>query len=427
MLAAATPGPAAPIAVTSTVTWTPSDGRFAVVGRWSLANVADTPLGSATFLLMDEVELTVSSSVASIRVDDDRFVFEPAIPPERHFGFDFTIRGEARGDERRFVNEVEVFLDGGAGPTAPVFEGPARVTVCVDAPPGWFFAIPGDPTNARCGDLWGTQPTIIAARREAFVLREDRITVALAPEHRAAARAVLDEATTILDALESRFGPGATRALTIVEISIDSAFSMNGVIVLHPGVATSIAEDGREAPFLAHEIAHQWFGSRTNGPPAYREGLATLMALEHARRRGDGDSYVRALLEREGRGRAGLTIREIDPSVRWRDYDAVAYARAALAFDRLQSEIGRDAFDRLVRGYLDRFRGRSGSLDDLLMPLETLAPDFDRARFVAEKIDADWDPRTNAPRPPIRWAVVAIGCVAIVILGFVVRRIRSRP
>lgn len=420
--ATATPGAASPIAVTSTVTWEPEAGRFSVSGRCALQNTGGLPLAAARFHLMEDVELAVSSSIAAARVDGDRVVFEPAIAPGRRFAFDFTIRGAAHDDARRFVTADEVFLDGGAGPTAPLIDGPARVTVCVDAPPGWFFAVSGDPMTPRCGRLWGTQPTIVAARREAFVLRTDRITVALAPEHHAAAEPLVAEAAAILASLEARFGPGATHTITIVELSIDSAYCMNGVIVLHPGVATSIAEDGREAPFLAHEIAHQWFGSRTNGPPAYREGLATLMALETARRRGEGASYRRALIERERPARRGLTIRDIDPSAPWSDYDAVAYARAALAFDRLQSAIGHDAFDTLVRRYLDAFRGRSGSLDDLLGPLDTIAPGFDRTSFVAEKIDADWDPSADAPRPPAMRVGVVIAFVgSLAILVFLVR------
>ncbi len=411
LLALAIAAPAVtPVAVTSTVEWSPTGHRFEVSGTWTIANANDAPLSSAQFDLMHDVTLTVSSSVGGVRAEEDHVSFEPALAREQRFTFAFHLEGEATDGARRFVTADEVFLDGGAGPTAPRFDGPARVNVCVNAPPGWFFAIPGDPTSARCGTLWGTQPTIVAARREAHVYREGRYTVAVAPEHRDAARPLLEEAKTIVTDLEERFGPRATEALSIVELSIDSAYSMNGVIVLHPGVATSIAEDGREAPFLAHEIAHQWFGSRTNGPPAYREGLATLMALEHARRRGEGDTYVRALIDRERGARPGLTIREIDPSARWRDYDAVAYARAALAFDRLQSAIGRDRFDALVRRYLDRYRGRSGTLDDLFDPLEIIAPDFDRARFVTEKIDADWDPAADAPRP--ERVVLGVGAFA---------------
>lgn len=305
-----------PIAMTATVSVAPTQGRFEVVGSWILANHTDGPIAEASFELMPPIAPTVSSSVGVTTVNDRTLHFLPpvAVGETRTVSFEFAAR--PKESARLRLDAEEVLLDAGASPFYPLFDGPARLQICARLPEGWTVAVPGDPTTAHCGRIVGTQHTILAARRGATVVHDGPFTVIVTPEHEPHARALLNEVTSIARTLEARFGRGATETIEVVEVSIDSAYSMNGVIVLPLHVAESVAGDGREIPFLTHEIAHQWFGSLVHGGPALDEGLSTFMGLERARERGDGEAYVERLIAREKRARPGATIRTIRPEAR---------------------------------------------------------------------------------------------------------------
>lgn len=384
----------------------------------TLANDTAAAVREVDFALIPGATATFSSTTGAVSASDGRMKFAPVFAPGTRRTVAFEVDGRPPPNLSRFIRANDLYIGGETEPLFPQVDGRTHVTMCVHAPDGWVVARPGDATSPTCGEWEGLPWAIIAARKGAVVVRDDRFSVALDPEHADAGPAVLAELRAITLAMEERFGPGGTKTIEVVQVDFDSAYSMCGVIALHPGVAPSIAKDGGESPYLAHEIGHQWFGSRASGPEPYREGLPELMALDQARKQGRGEARVQSLIAREARARPGLTIREVQGTEPWPDHDGVAYARAALVWDLLRRRIGEDRFDQLVRRYLDTYAARSGTLDDFLEPLAQIAPDFDRKAFIADTIDSDWDPATGAPRdvPPILLAKPFLAIAGVTML-----------
>lgn len=178
-----------------------------------------------------------------------------------------------------------------------------------------------------------------------------------------------------LDYYTKRFGePASGKKLTVIEIDDESLdfYSSRGMLF----VAQRPFDEGRDVTTdrLQREAAYQWWGL-TVGLKSFddawlSQGLAEYSAFSLRESQLDGaklDGLRRELLEK------ALTFEQTasllrapanldDQSI---GYQYIMYAKGALVYKLLRDTLGAEKFDQLLRTYLQEFRGKSASIDDL--------------------------------------------------------------
>ena len=219
-----------------------------------------------------------------------------------------------------------------------------------------------------------------------------RLNVVANSQQRRSARRITDAAEDVL-----RFYAGLvldvpypSTTIAIVDATLPGGHSPAHFILLQnpiqtpPGVWQRDPAAFQDFPefFLAHELAHQWWGQAV-GPKNYRErwiseGLAQYFAAmyaEHAR--GERmlhdmlESFRRWSLSQSGMGPLSLGERLGHVSGGGRVLRALAYNKGAAVLHMLRRLLGHDAFVRgLRRFYYDNRFGAAGT-DDLRRAFET--------------------------------------------------------
>jgi hypothetical protein len=187
----------------------------------------------------------------------------------------------------------------------------------------------------------------------------------------------------VLDCLGARFGPleqpGATPdayldrlGLVITPKSIQGGYARPGHIVLPQPMAAGILEPGEEqstALWLAHEMAHLWFGglleSDTVTEPWLSEGFAEYGQLLFLRARWGTAAYREALSRYAGR------VAQIDqppPLAGVRadhpEMDTLARCRGALLLAGLHEAVGDRMMTEFMTGFVVRYAGRAVTTHD---------------------------------------------------------------
>lgn len=397
---------ATPQALEAKVSFDPTAHTFEACGTWTFDSA-----GPAPYVLASGVTAKLDAEPAPEGV---------LVPEDRRVAF--RAWGSADRPGENFVGPDAVLLNGVTFQFYPRFEGSVDTVVRVEAPEGWIVRATGDAE----GDGFRAPTTrwfLVAGRKNGHELRRGDLGVVVAEE--ATAGPFLDALERITTELEGWYGRRPSRTLTVVEVPFDGGFSGIGLIVVHGGAVRSFLEGDREGAFLAHEIAHQWFGGVLDSTNAIREGLATYTALRYERARSAerGELYRERLLEMASRARPGRTIREITRADGWRDYEAVAYARSALVFDRVREQIGDDRFHALLRRWVSTASvTQAMSFDEFLAPLDEIAPELDVDPFVARTVDADWDPRTNEVRREVTTISGKIAALLVALTFLFARR-----
>lgn len=407
MLLSLLAGAPVPQALHTTVRLAPADHAFAVEGTWTF----DGP-GRAALRLAPDVAPTFDAPSGPGWVD---------VPASGRVAF--TAAGQVHRVGADFVGVDSAVLNGVTYRFYPDFAGDVPTVTCVSAPEGWVVRATGD-AEGECFRADRTRWFLVAGRRDGFELRRGDFGVVVASE--STAGPLLDAVERITEEEQRWYGARPSRTLTVVEVPFDGGFSGIGLIVIHPGAVRAFVDGDAEGAFLAHEVAHQWFGGVLNSSDAIREGLATYTALRYERARSEarGRAYREKLLANAARARPGRTIREIRREYGWREYEAVAYARSALVFDALEREIGEDAMDAWLRSWV-RTSSEAMSFEALLGPLAGIAPDFDRDEFVRVAVNSDWDPATGLVRPFV-WTLDGWVAALMVLAAFAAaRRYRS--
>ena len=201
----------------------------------------------------------------------------------------------------------------------------------------------------------------------------------------------LDQAAAMLRFFTERFGPCPYPYLNLVLIEgqAPGGHSPPGMVVLarRPLLfRKSLRDDPTNFSdvagfFLAHEIAHQWWGQGVAGQN-YRErwlseGQAQYAAALWARQ-AYGEERFREILRRMGRwaqqetdqGPISLGYRlghvKGDPEV----YRALVYDKGAWVLHMLGRVVGEEAFSAGLRAFQQQFRFRKAGTDDLRESLE---------------------------------------------------------
>ena len=177
-----------------------------------------------------------------------------------------------------------------------------------------------------------------------------------------------------LEAYTQKYGaPVFGKRLVVAQIDDDSleAYSAPGMLFL----SNRLFDPARPVPEarLQRETAYQWWGLsvglKSFDDAWLSQGLAEWSAFalrETTLKAGALDSAQREILERaltfEQTSSIALAPAKLDDQSA--AYQSIMFYKGAMVFRMLRSTLGKPVFDRLLRQYLQQYRGRSASLED---------------------------------------------------------------
>lgn len=208
---------------------------------------------------------------------------------------------------------------------------------------------------------------------------------------RGEAAAYVDKAAEMLRFYEQEFGPYPYGSLTvvIVEGQTPGGHSPPGMVILaqRPLLMRHGLQDDpanfTDVPgfFLAHELAHQWWGHGVSGQN-YHERWLSEGAAQYAAalwtRHSEGEDTFRDVLERMGRWALRMTSKgpiylgyrlghlKNDPQI----FRAVVYDKGAYVLHMLRGIVGEDAFRHGLTSFQADHRFGKAGTDDLRVSME---------------------------------------------------------
>jgi len=183
--------------------------------------------------------------------------------------------------------------------------------------------------------------------------------------------------------------PYPTITMAVIEGSLPGGHSPAYLaVVTQPGIGVRLSYRDDPAAFmdypeffLAHEVAHQWWGQAVGWKNYHEqwlsEGFAQYFAAlyaEKARGRGVFTNMMRRMrrfgVERTGEGPIYLGYRIGHVRNESRAFRAVVYNKAAVVLHQLRSLVGDEAFFRGVRRFYEDWRFRKAGTDDFRRAIE---------------------------------------------------------
>lgn len=134
--------------------------------------------------------------------------------------------------------------------------------------------------------------------------------------------------------------------------------------------------------FLAHEIAHQWWGQgvswRSYQDQWISEGLAQFAAMLYLREKYGQDTYGQILKKfskwTEQKTKWGpITLGSRISYGDFEAYQAIVYNKSALALNMLMDLLGEDVFFQSLQGFFRRFKYSSARTNDFFRTLEEVS------------------------------------------------------
>ena len=203
---------------------------------------------------------------------------------------------------------------------------------------------------------------------------------------------LVDQAADILDFYDNFFGPFPYEKLGIVLRSwpaygghspasfvVLNAVPWQGEDGFRPPVDTPVDLSQWEGYFLAHEIAHQWWGQGVSFD-SYKdqwlsEGLAQFAAASYLRRKYGENSFA-AILRKFARWTEKKSFRGpviMGSRLSYYDfeaYQAIVYNKAALALFMLQDLIGKESFEAGLRRYFEKYKFQAARTGQFIAAME---------------------------------------------------------
>jgi peptidase M1-like protein len=209
---------------------------------------------------------------------------------------------------------------------------------------------------------------------------------------RSDAAAYAEKAAEILRFYEEEFGayPYGSLTVVVVEGHTPGGHSPPGMVIMaqRPILLRHALRDDpanfTDVPFffLAHELAHQWWGQGIAGENYHErwlsEGVAQYAAVLWTRH-SQGEETFRDVMERMGRWALRMTDKgpiylghrlghlKDDPQI----FRAVVYDKGAYVLHMIRSIVGERAFREALKSFQTAYRFRKAGTDDLRQALET--------------------------------------------------------
>jgi hypothetical protein len=317
----------------------------------------------------------------------------------------------------------------------PAEETFSPVSAEFDTPEGWLAVTGGELRSLRTAarrthaEYRLAQPgkfvTAIVGRLSEVGLRqtgESALRAFSTARSRSLGVAELRASEQILAFYTQLFGPCPypSLALIAVDARAPGGHSPPGLVYVQERPAALRAQAMAEDPanfsdvtdfFIAHELAHQWFGQGT-APVGYRERWLSEAWAQYAAalwvRQRQGESEFRDMMDRMARwamrhDQAGpihlgqrLGVLEGDARL----YRAVVYDKGAWVLHMLREIVGDEAFFAGTRAYLERHRFGKVATSDLREALEQasgrdLRPYFERWVYETGLPRIVWSARTR--------------------------------
>ncbi|MGE5127690.1 MAG: M1 family metallopeptidase, partial [Betaproteobacteria bacterium] len=328
----------------------------------------------------------------------------------------------------------------------PPTEEFAPATLNLDTPEGWLAVTGGElrslHTEARRtrAEFRLSQPgkfmTAVVGRLSDMGLRQEdgqSVRGYATPRVRSEAAASAQLAQEMLAFYATRFGPCPypSVGLVLAEGETPGGHSPPGLVylqrrplVLHGHLGEDPANFS-DLPgfFLAHELAHQWWGQGT-APGSYRERWLSEAWAQYAAalwlRQRLGEDAFRSMMDRMARwafrddAQGPISLGQRLGSLRGdpRIFRAVVYDKGAWVIHMLRGIVGDEAFFRGSRRFLEQHRFAKATSEDLRSALEAasgrdLRPYFERWVYDTGLPLVEWSARTEAGRGGFRTTVEA--------------------
>jgi aminopeptidase N len=214
----------------------------------------------------------------------------------------------------------------------------------------------------------------------------------------------------VLEFYSKQYGkPLFGNRLVVVQIDDESldAYSGPGMIFL----STKMFDPSRPVPEekLQREIAYQWWGQTVGlksfddawlsqglaewSAFAFRETTLTAGGLDAAQR----EQQERALTFEQTASIARAPSALDDQSAA---YQSIVFYKGSMIFRMLRETIGRENFDRLLRTFLDTYRGKNASIDEFERLATQISQDNLRYFF------AQWIEGTGVPEFTVEYQII---------------------
>ncbi len=333
-------------------------------------------------------------------------------------GYDVVASGTPEGEP------VSVKPADGSGESRSLFEfhadKPLRYLACaisrftrtntaqVTLPPG---------TASSAADLDGPPHGPLAGEQQPNA-QAVALVVQANPRQTGRGRSTADRASDIIQFFASVLGSAPYPSLTLAlsESELPGGHSPAYLAILNQTLPTTpfvwrndpVSFPGYPSFFLAHEIAHQWWGQAI-GPKNYHEqwlseGFAQYFAaLYAAQERGD-DEFADVLkqmrrwaIEQSAQGPVYLGYRLGHIKGDSRVFRAIVYNKGAMVLHMLRGLLGDESFFRGLRAFYTEWRFKKAGTDDLRAALER-ASGQDLGTFFDEWVYGTAIPRLEVTR-----------------------------
>ena len=304
--------------------------------------------------------------------------------------------------------------------------GPARRFGFVATQPIRYLSLLVSPLrDVRSGKLRVNTTAGAATRlgRPPGVFYDDILLVTKAnPRLAARARDIARTGQDILTFYSSLVGdfPYPSLSLAVVERRLPAGHSPPYMVVLAlPAIPSNLSyqDDPASFPdfpefFLAHELAHEWWGQAVGWKNYHEqwlsEGFAQYFAAlyaERARGRAVFEGMIRRMrrwgVEESDQGAVFLGYRVGHVKGDSRLFRAIVYNKSAAVLHMLRRLVGDDAFFAGIRRFYDGWRFRKAGSDDLRRAMEA------EAGVSLERFFERWIYGQDLPQVTFTWKVVA--------------------
>ena len=259
----------------------------------------------------------------------------------------------------------------------------APIAVSVRVPRGFTVVGAGRPAGKDAGASevtyrWRSTESVrmicIAAGRYVYGRFADGpapVETYLWAKHARKGPAYQKETARILRYYAGGFGPYPYAKLAIAEVPVyPGGYGSSSLLLL---TGQSMAEKELPVSFLAHEIAHQWWGNRLapagKGAGWLSEAFAEYSAVLYQEHTGGPAALRQCLKElayRYQSRRPGpeQAITETDPYDQAGPYTSVIYYKGAYVLHSLRGVTGEAAFRRILAAFMERYAGRRAGIAD---------------------------------------------------------------